>query len=202
MPRQVFFGRDGTLKPAYCFQAPDDSLVHLRFFGKRAVLGTREEWFSYAQACAAKGLPLDSLVSAKQAQLRPLVASEEIVSKTVVVTKPLPGLTPTDSTVDSPVVQHVSVTHQQGYHLSGEQPSPNAGVAVTAMRLSKGRKLFRSRSETRSVGALRSRELSLGPKSRSHMEKAEAQVDDPTLRSRIRWAQFGRNEIPGELFVP
>ena len=91
------------------------------------------------------------------------------------------------------------MTHQQSYHLSGEQPSPNAGVAVTGMRLSPGGKLFRSRSETRSADALRSRELSLGPKSRSHMERAEAQVDDPTLRSRSRRAQFGRNEVPGEL---
>ena len=195
IPRETFFGRIGILRDEWCFQVPPDSPVPPRFFGNRAVLATKHGWQAYLQSCAAVGLPVDAVL--KEAQLKPLIASEDLVAQTSVLTKPSMLATSTDSSV----YQHVAVTHQEGYRLHGELPSPNAGVAVTTMRKHEGG-LFRSRSETRSVGAISSREVSLGPKSRSHLEKAETQVTDPALRSQIRRAQFGRNELPGELYVP
>ena len=121
------------------------------------------------------GLPLDAVL--REAQLRPLIASEEKIDQTAVLTKPgMPG-----TSTDSPVFQHVAVAHQEGYCLHGERPSPNAGVAVTSMRKHEGGKLFRFRSETRSVGAIPRDEFTLGPKSRSHLEKAETLVEDPVF---------------------
>ena len=83
------------LRPEWCFQVPPDSPVPPRFFGERAVLATKQEWHAYVQSCAAVGLPLDAVL--KEAQLKPLIASEEIVGQTAVLTKPgMPG-TSTDS---------------------------------------------------------------------------------------------------------
>jgi len=99
--------------------------------------------------------------------------------------------------------QHVAVTTQEGYKLPGENPSPNASVAVSAMHRQEGGQLFRARSATRSAGGISPSELGqLGPKASSHLVCDENLRQDQELRRKVRRAQFGMNEIPGELYVP
>ena len=110
LPRHVFFGRNGLLREEYRFAKPVDTTVPPDFFGNRAVLATPAEWRNYIKSCNSAAFPLANALNS--GQLIPLVADEELVERTAVLTKPgMPG---------TGTFQHVSVTKQAGYKLPGE----------------------------------------------------------------------------------
>ena len=170
-----------------------DITIPPAFFGNRALLGTAHEWRDYIKSCANAALDLSAALNS--GRLIPLLASEELVTQTSVLTKPC-----LLNTEDS---ESVAVTRQAGYRLPGENLGPNAAVAVSKMRRTPDGRLFRSRSVTHVTGAIERSEVpGLGPKASANLVYDHTLHQNAALRMLVRRAQVGLNEIPGELYVP